>query len=83
MLLEGGAEVAGAFHDAGLIDEIHAYIAPKTVAGTAARGPIGGTGVMLMADAEHYDVQHVERIGADVLIVARAANACWWQQGGV
>ncbi len=83
VLLEGGAEVAGAFHDAGLIDEIHAYIAPKTVAGTAARGPIGGTGVMLMADAEHYDVQHVERIGADVLIVARAANACWWQQGGV
>lgn len=82
VLLEGGAEVAGAFHDAGLIDEVHAYIAPKTVAGTAARGPVGGAGVMLMADARHYDVQHVERIGADVLIVAHAASACWWHKEG-
>jgi len=82
VLLEGGAEVAGAFHAAGLIDEIHAYVAPKTIAGADARGPLGGSGVALMADAEQYDMQHVERIGRDVLIVARAANACWWHKEG-
>jgi diaminohydroxyphosphoribosylaminopyrimidine deaminase/5-amino-6-(5-phosphoribosylamino)uracil reductase len=45
VLVEGGAEVFGSFHDAGLIDELHVYLAPKLIGGTAAPSPVGGLGI--------------------------------------
>src|SRR5690349_12055301 len=51
VLVEGGASVAGAFLDAGLVNKVTFFIAPKIIAGTAAPNAIGGTGVDKMADA--------------------------------
>lgn len=41
LLVEGGQAIHGTFHDAGLIDEVYAFIAPKLVVGTSAPSPMG------------------------------------------
>ena len=45
MLLEGGPHLAGAFLDAGEIDEIRLFLAPLLLGGSAARDPLEGKGV--------------------------------------
>jgi diaminohydroxyphosphoribosylaminopyrimidine deaminase/5-amino-6-(5-phosphoribosylamino)uracil reductase len=44
LLVEGGSAVLGSFHDAGLIDECHCFVAPKLIGGNAALSPLGGLG---------------------------------------
>lgn len=78
LLVEGGAVLAGALGDCGLIDQVFAYVAPKMVGGAAAPGPLGGVGVGLMADARPYRLRRVERHGDDMLLIATAADAKWW-----
>lgn len=81
LLVEGGAELAGAFSDSDLIDQVFAYIAPKLVGGAAAPGPLGGIGVGLMADARPFQLRRVERHGEDLLLTAMAVDAKWWSSG--
>ena len=45
MLVEGGAAVFGSFHDAGLIDELHVFVASKVIGGAGALSPVGGLGL--------------------------------------
>ena len=45
VLVEGGSAVHGAFHDADLMDEVHAFIAPKITGGRQSPSPMGGTGL--------------------------------------
>ena len=78
LLVEGGATLLGSLAAQALIDEIHAFIAPKLVGGTAAPGPLGGVGVTLMADAHPFLLRRVERYDQDVLLIATAADAAWW-----
>jgi len=42
VLVEGGGRLLGSLLDAGQIDEVHVFIAPKLVGGGAAASPIGG-----------------------------------------
>jgi diaminohydroxyphosphoribosylaminopyrimidine deaminase / 5-amino-6-(5-phosphoribosylamino)uracil reductase len=51
VLIEGGAGLAGQFVDAGLVNKVTFFLAPKLVGGTAAPSAIGGLGVEKMADA--------------------------------
>ncbi len=44
VLLEGGPHLAGAFLDAGEIDQLALFIAPVLLGGSAARDPAGGRG---------------------------------------
>jgi diaminohydroxyphosphoribosylaminopyrimidine deaminase / 5-amino-6-(5-phosphoribosylamino)uracil reductase len=78
LLVEGGAQLLGALNDARLIDEVRAFIAPKLVGGAAARGPVAGAGVALMADAQPLALRRVERYEQDILLIAAAAAAPWW-----
>lgn len=70
ILIEGGAGVLGAFADAGQLDEVWAFVAPK-LAGGAGPGPVGGRGVVHLADAGGWGPLAVERCGADVWLTAR------------
>ncbi|MDQ3356963.1 MAG: dihydrofolate reductase family protein, partial [Actinomycetota bacterium] len=71
LLLEGGPRLAGAFLDAGEIDEMLAFVAPVLAGGGEARSVLEGRGVESIADARRALAVAVERIGDDTCICAR------------
>jgi diaminohydroxyphosphoribosylaminopyrimidine deaminase / 5-amino-6-(5-phosphoribosylamino)uracil reductase len=71
ILLEGGPHLAGAFLDAGEVDEIRLFIAPLVLGGKSARDPLEGEGVEAIADAVRALSLDCERIGEDLLVSAR------------
>ncbi len=68
VLVEGGAEVHAAFFAAGLVDKLHAYVAPKLIGGRDAPGPLGGRGIDQLAEATDVEDVSITRLGGDVLI---------------
>jgi diaminohydroxyphosphoribosylaminopyrimidine deaminase / 5-amino-6-(5-phosphoribosylamino)uracil reductase len=71
MLLEGGPHLAGAFLDAGEVDEIRLFLAPLVLGGRMARDPLEGEGVEAISDAVRALTLSCEQLGDDVLISAR------------
>jgi diaminohydroxyphosphoribosylaminopyrimidine deaminase/5-amino-6-(5-phosphoribosylamino)uracil reductase len=71
ILLEGGPHLAGAFLDAGEVDEIRLFLAPLVLGGRTARDPLEGEGVEAIADAVRALSLDCERIGEDLLVSAR------------
>jgi diaminohydroxyphosphoribosylaminopyrimidine deaminase/5-amino-6-(5-phosphoribosylamino)uracil reductase len=71
VLVEGGATVLGALFDAGLVDEVLAFVAPKIVGGAAAKTPVAGSGRELMAQALSLTEVQWQQIGEDLLIRGR------------
>ncbi|GAC1438059.1 MAG: bifunctional diaminohydroxyphosphoribosylaminopyrimidine deaminase/5-amino-6-(5-phosphoribosylamino)uracil reductase RibD [Solirubrobacteraceae bacterium] len=71
VLLEGGPHLAGAFLDAGEIDEIRLFLAPMLLGGRSARDPLEGEGVEKISEALHALTLDCERIGENLLISAR------------
>jgi diaminohydroxyphosphoribosylaminopyrimidine deaminase / 5-amino-6-(5-phosphoribosylamino)uracil reductase len=71
ILLEGGPHLAGAFLDAGEVDEIRLFLAPLVLGGRRARDPLEGEGVEAIADAVRALSLDCERIGEDLLVSAR------------
>ena len=71
VLLEGGPHLAGAFLDAGEIDETRLFLAPLLLGGRTARDPLEGEGVERIAEAQHALSFDCERVGEDLLVSAR------------
>jgi len=71
ILLEGGPHLAGAFLDAGEVDEIRLFLAPLVLGGRTARDPLEGEGVEAIADATRALSLDCERVGEDLLITSR------------
>ena len=71
ILLEGGPHLAGAFLDAGEVDEMRLFLAPVVLGGSAARDPLEGEGVERIAEAARALTLECERVADDVLITAR------------
>jgi diaminohydroxyphosphoribosylaminopyrimidine deaminase / 5-amino-6-(5-phosphoribosylamino)uracil reductase len=71
VLLEGGPHLAGAFLDAGEIDEIRLFLAPLLLGGSAARDPLEGQGVEHISEALRALTCDCESVGDDLLISAR------------
>jgi diaminohydroxyphosphoribosylaminopyrimidine deaminase/5-amino-6-(5-phosphoribosylamino)uracil reductase len=71
ILLEGGPKLAGAFLDAGEVDEIRLFLAPVVVGGSNARDPLEGEGVERISEATRALALEVEQVAEDVLITAR------------
>src|SRR5579875_284550 len=79
ILLEGGPHLAGAFLDAGELDEIRLFLAPLLLGGRTARNPIEGEGADAIAGATRAGTLDCERVGDDLLISARVRE--WWGAG--
>ncbi len=71
VLLEGGPRLAGAFLDAGEIDELSLFLAPLLIGGRTARDPLEGEGVEAISEAVRAHALECERLGDDLLVSAR------------
>jgi diaminohydroxyphosphoribosylaminopyrimidine deaminase/5-amino-6-(5-phosphoribosylamino)uracil reductase len=71
ILLEGGPHLAGAFLDAGEVDEIRLFVAPVVLGGSSARDPLEGEGAERIAAAVRALSLECSRVADDVLITAR------------
>ncbi|HEU4806841.1 MAG TPA: bifunctional diaminohydroxyphosphoribosylaminopyrimidine deaminase/5-amino-6-(5-phosphoribosylamino)uracil reductase RibD [Homoserinimonas sp.] len=67
--VEGGPTLASAFIAAGLVDEYLIYLAPALIGGD--RLAIGDIGVGTIGEARRLSIHGIERVGDDVLIIAR------------
>ena len=70
LFVEGGPTLASAFLAAGLVDELLVYLAPALLGGP--RLAVGDLGIATIADARRFDFAAVERLGDDLLVVARS-----------
>lgn len=68
LLLEGGPALAGAWWDAGLIDEVMAFVAPRVVSGRECWSPLRGRGAPLMGEATALREVRTRAYGDDVCI---------------
>jgi diaminohydroxyphosphoribosylaminopyrimidine deaminase/5-amino-6-(5-phosphoribosylamino)uracil reductase len=71
ILLEGGPHLAGAFLDAGEVDEIRLFVAPVVLGGSSARDPLEGEGAERIAQAVRALSLECVPVSDDVLISAR------------
>jgi diaminohydroxyphosphoribosylaminopyrimidine deaminase/5-amino-6-(5-phosphoribosylamino)uracil reductase len=71
ILLEGGPHLAGAFLDAGEVDEIRLFVAPVLLGGSSARDPLEGEGAERISQAVRALSLECARVADDVLISAR------------
>ena len=71
LLLEGGSTLNAAFLEAGCVDEIYAFIAPKIIGGQDSKSPVGGKGIDLMSDAIMLKDIKIEQFDNDILIKCR------------
>jgi diaminohydroxyphosphoribosylaminopyrimidine deaminase/5-amino-6-(5-phosphoribosylamino)uracil reductase len=74
VLVEGGGRLLGSLFDAGHVDEVHVFIAPKLIGGDKAPSPLAGAGIAQMADA--LELESVEQIpvGNDFYIRGRVRH---------
>lgn len=68
VLVEGGPTLAAAFLASGLVDEVHAYVAPVLLG--SGRPAMADLGVTTIGDAVRLTTRSVIPLGPDVLIVA-------------
>ncbi len=68
VLVEGGANVAGSFHRAGLVDRYVVYLAPKLFGGDDGRSLLAGPGAATMAEVWEGEITDITRLGPDVRI---------------
>ncbi len=68
LLVEGGSQLLGAFFDAGLVDEVHVFVAPKVSGGATAPSPVGGAGQSLMQQATGLERLQVEQVEGDTYV---------------
>jgi diaminohydroxyphosphoribosylaminopyrimidine deaminase/5-amino-6-(5-phosphoribosylamino)uracil reductase len=73
VLVEGGPTLAAAFLRAGVVDEVHAYMAPVLLG--AGRPAVGELGIETIGDALRLRTRDVQQLGPDVLVVADIEEA--------
>jgi diaminohydroxyphosphoribosylaminopyrimidine deaminase / 5-amino-6-(5-phosphoribosylamino)uracil reductase len=71
VLLEGGPHLAGAFYDAGEVDEVRLFLAPMVLGGRTGRDPLEGEGPETIAEALRALTLDCDSVGEDLLIRAR------------
>ncbi|MGI6721114.1 MAG: bifunctional diaminohydroxyphosphoribosylaminopyrimidine deaminase/5-amino-6-(5-phosphoribosylamino)uracil reductase RibD [Anaerovoracaceae bacterium] len=67
VLIEGGGQLAWSALEAGLVDRVMAYTAPKIFGGSQAKTPVEGSGFEAPDEAVHMKVRDISRLGDDIL----------------
>lgn len=70
LLVEGGSEVHWAFFREGLVQRLHAFIAPLVLGGREAVPAVGGTGFATPQQGVRLSFTEVRRVGDDLAVVA-------------
>jgi len=68
VLVEGGATVHASFLEAGLVDKLHWFVAPKIIGGVDAPGAVGGRGIDRVSEALCLERVRWLDLGHDVCI---------------
>lgn len=68
VLVEGGGQLNFSLLQAGLVQRVYSFVAPKIFGGAAAPSPVGGEGVLEVPDAFSLEQTAARKIGSDVLI---------------
>lgn len=68
VLVEGGADVAGRFHRAGLIDRYVLYYAPALMGGDDGRAMFAGPGAAVMDNLWRGTIRSIVRFGSDLRV---------------
>jgi diaminohydroxyphosphoribosylaminopyrimidine deaminase/5-amino-6-(5-phosphoribosylamino)uracil reductase len=68
VLVEGGGGVLGSFRDAGAIDEVHVFIAPRLAGGAEAHSAMAGRGVAKIAEALRLAEWRFEDVAGDLYV---------------
>lgn len=74
VLLEGGGTLNAAFLEAGCVDEVWAFIAPKIIGGAAAKTPVSGKGIDRMSDAIKLQNIDIQNVNGDILIKGKICS---------
>jgi diaminohydroxyphosphoribosylaminopyrimidine deaminase/5-amino-6-(5-phosphoribosylamino)uracil reductase len=72
VMVEGGARTHWGFFQAGLVDRVAAFLAPRVLGGDRARGSVGGKGFALAETPQLSDAR-TEWVGEDLLVTGRLA----------
>ena len=68
ILLEGGGQLNESALQAGIVDRIYCYIAPKIFGGAQAKTPVEGQGLTRAADAWQFNRIGMQEFGQDILL---------------
>jgi diaminohydroxyphosphoribosylaminopyrimidine deaminase/5-amino-6-(5-phosphoribosylamino)uracil reductase len=68
LLVEGGSRVLGSFFDAGAIDSVHVFLAPRLLGGAHAMPAIGGQGAAQVLEGLPITAWSFEPMDGDILI---------------
>ena len=68
LLVEGGGKTLGSLFDEGLVNKVHAFVAPVIIGGLGAASPVEGVGAGLMAHTHRLDGASLRQVGVDWLI---------------
>lgn len=68
ILLEGGATLNFSALEAGIVDEVMSFIAPKIIGGVNSKSPVGGEGIDKMKDAIELEDIKYEQLGQDLML---------------
>ena len=74
VLLEGGSELNWSALEAGIVDKVKTYIAPKIFGGVGAKSPVAGVGADKPANGFMLETVAVKHFGEDILIESRVKN---------
>ncbi|MFA9371628.1 MAG: bifunctional diaminohydroxyphosphoribosylaminopyrimidine deaminase/5-amino-6-(5-phosphoribosylamino)uracil reductase RibD [Labilibaculum antarcticum] len=71
ILLEGGATLNFSALEAGIVDEVMSFIAPKIIGGLTSKSPVGGEGIKFMKDAIELENMKIDQLGNDLMLTGK------------
>ena len=83
VLIEGGGQLHEAALQAGIVNHVRAYIAPKLFGGAAAKTPVEGLGAALPENAATLCNLHLTRLEEDLLLeydLKEGMNGVYWNR---